>query len=404
MLGSVFALLVLGAVAIYSASGFRYELARGDGAFVLRKHIREIFLGLVLMVGAAILPPKLMRRSSVLLMAIAVIMLIAVLVPGIGKEYHGSRRWFSIGGSSFQPSEFAKIALFVFLVSWLANRGHKDFARFWPAVAVPLGVVFFTALLIEREPDKSTAAFIVLVSTIVLLAGGVRFRHIAATYGTIVLVALLVVALAVLFGYGDKIERQYAYVQARLDIFLNQFRAPENRVEVAGEYQNEQAVIALALGGEGGMGPGKGVQQQGYLPHCDSDYIFAIIGQEFGFYKGSLAVIVLFALFVMSGLQIAFGSGDKFCTLLCFALVVGIGIQAAIHVAVVTGMTPPTGISLPFISRGGSALMMSLMAVGLILSVARSAAQRARPEKKRVIAKGIRPQRRKVVTKDFVQR
>ncbi len=404
MLGSVFALLVLGAIAIYSASGFRYELARSDGTFILRKHIREIFLGLVLMVGAAILPPKLMRRSSAVLLVIAELMLIAVLIPGIGKEYNGSRRWFSFGGTSFQPSEFAKIALFIFLVSWVATRGRKDFARFWPSVAVPLGVVFFTALLIEREPDKSTAAFIVLVSSILLLAGGVRFRHIAATYGAIILIVLLIIGVALVLGYGEKIEQQYTYAQARMDIFLNQFRAAENRVEVAGEYQNEQSVIALALGAKTGMGPGKGLQQQGYLPHCDSDYIFAIIGQEFGFYKGSLVVIGLFALFVISGLQIAFGSNDKFCALLCFALVVGIGIQAAIHIAVVTGMVPPTGIALPFISRGGSALMMSLVAVGLVLSVARSAAQRTHPEKKRVIAKSIRPQRRKVEAKDFSQR
>ena len=352
MLGAVFALLVWGAIAIYSATAFRYELARADGMFVLRKHMREMLLGLVVMMAAAILPPKLMRRSSVLLLIAAYLMLIAVLVPGVGMEYNGSRRWFSVGGSSFQPSEFAKIALFIFLVSWLADRGRRDFARFWPSVAVPLGAIFLTAFLIEREPDKSTAAFILLAGTIVLLAGGVRFRHIVATYGSIALIGLLIVGVAFLFGYGEKIERQYSYVQARMDIFLNQFRAPENRVEVAGEYQNQRSEIALANGGEYGMGPGKGVEQQGYLPHCDSDYIFAIIGQEFGFYRGSLAVIVLFALFVVSGLRIAFGSGDKFCALMCFALVVGIGMQAAIHIAVVTGMARATGIALPFISRG----------------------------------------------------
>lgn len=389
MLGAVFALLVLGAVEIYSVTGVGDELARGDGAFGLRKHLRELLLGLVLMVAMAITPPEVMRRFGIPALVLAVIMLMAVLVPGIGREYNGSRRWFSISGVSFQPSEFAKIAMIVFIAGRLAGKKRRELKRFMQTAAVPLAVVFAIALLIFVEPNLSTAAFVVLCGSVLMLVGGVRLRHLAKACGAALLLVLLALGAVVLAGRGDKIEEKFSYAA--------------DRFEPSQSYQVQQSIISFALGGPSGVGPGRGLQQRGFVPFCDSDFILAIIGLELGF-AGSAGVIVLFGVFVLSGLNIALRCKEPFSALVCFGILFGIGLQAAIHVAVVTGCAPTTGIALPFISRGGSAMMMSLASVGILLSVARTAARRAPEEGKRVIARSIVRRRGEVEIKEFTRR
>ena len=389
LLGAVFALLVVGAIAIYSASGVKADLRYEDDTLFLRKHLHELLLGLVLMVGLAIVPPGMLRKSGTIILIAAELMLVAVLIPGIGKEYHGSRRWFSLAGTSFQPSEFAKIALLVFLAGWVAGKKRRELARFWPAAAIPIAAIILTALLVEREPDKSTAFFIVLVGSLILVVGGVRIKHLAMSYGALLLVALLLVGAAALAGKGEAIKKQYAYVVAR--------------ITVADEYQVEQSLSALASGKATGVGPGGGLLQLGYLPMADSDFIFAIIGQDAGF-LGTLGVIALFTLFVLSGLNIAFRTPERFPALLCFGLTAGIGLQAAIHVAVVSAVVPTTGIALPFISRGGSAMMMALASVGIVMSIARASAQGRNVKKRRVVARSVTSRRKKITAKNFAHR
>ncbi len=389
MLSAVFALLVLGAVEIYSVTGVGDELARGDGAFGLRKHLRELLLGLVLMVAMAITPPEVMRRFGTPALIIAIIMLAAVLVPGIGREYNGSRRWFSISGVSFQPSEFAKIAMVVFISGRLAGKKRRELKRFMQTAAIPLAVVFVIALFIVVEPNLSTGAFVVLCGSVLMLVGGVRLMHMAKAFGAGILLVLLALGIAVLAGKGEKIEEKFSYAASRL--------------EPSQSYQVQQSLKSFSLGGYSGVGPGKGLQQRGFVPFCDSDFILAIVGLELGF-AGTAGVVLLFGVFVLSGLKIALRCREAFSALMCFGILFGIGLQAAIHIAVVTGSAPTTGIALPFISRGGSAMMMSLASVGILLSVARTAARKAPEEGKRVIARSIVRRRGEVEIKDFTRR
>ena len=402
LLGAVFALLIVGAVATYSACGVKADLQYDDDTVFLRKHLNELVLGLVLMVALAIIPPEMLRKGAGVMLAAAFLMLIVVLVPGLGREYNGSRRWFSIAGRSFQPSEFAKIALLIFIAAWVAKKKRRELKRFRTAAAVPIGLIICAAILIEREPDKSTALFIVTTGTLLLLIGGIRFRHIAASYGVLLLICLLAIGAAVLAGKGDSVRRHYSYAADRIDAYVLQLRGDEDRKEIAGEYQIKQSRISLAGGGATGVGPGRGLQQLGFLPEADSDFIFAVIGQELGFI-GSLGVIVLFALVVLSGISIAFKTADRFSALLCLGLSGGIGIQAVIHIAVISGFAPTTGIALPFISRGGSAMMMSLVSVGMILSIARISIQKSQAKRRKVIARSVRPRRRAVAARDFAR-
>jgi cell division protein FtsW len=404
LLGVVFALLVVGAYAIYASTGVRASQRYGDDMLILRKHLQELLFGLVLMVGLVLVPPNFLRKAALPMLVAAELLLIAVLIPGIGQKYNGAQRWFSFFGTSFQPSEFAKIALVAFIAAWLIGKKHADLERFWPTAAVPLGAILFTALLIAGEPNMSTALFIVILGTILMLGGGVRLRHIAKAYGVMLAVALLAVGLIALVGKGDSLTKKFGYIGKRVNTYFSPSGGDDSQGASAGAYQLDESLMSLAVGGATGVGPGGGLQQLGYLPMSDSDFIFAIIGQELGF-LGSAVVVCLFALFVLSGLKIAVGSSDRFSSLLCFGVVSGIGLQSVIHIAVVSGVIPTTGIALPFISRGGSAMLMSLASVGIVLSAARVEAQNSLTREKRVVARSVAPRRRReVAERDFARR
>ena len=408
MIVCVAALLAIGIVEIYSASAIKSAYSYHDETLRLRKHFIDIIIGLAAMLMMLLMPPRVLQRMRTPLIVITLLMLVVVLVPGLGsKSGTGARRWFSVFGQSFQPSELAKYALMIFIASWAAER--KDgMKRFHPDFTVPMALIGGTVFLVVIEPSISAAAFIATVSCLMFAVSGARLRYFVPVGGGLAVLAALVIGAVMLAG-GDGKTGKFDYAKDRINIFMNKFRPESERRDVGGkEWQSEQATIALTEGGWFGTGLGKGRQQLFYLPESDSDFIFAIIAQETGF-VGASVVVLLFILFLYSAMKIAFAAQDMFSGLLAAGLASALGLQAFVHIGVVTGSLFLTGQPLPFITRGGTAMILSLAAVGFMIGVANRTAAAARVPKK--IAKRERPKakvttvrtKKPVVVKDFAE-
>jgi cell division protein FtsW len=408
MIACVVVLLAIGIVEIYSASAIKSAYSFHDETLRLRKHLVDITIGLAALLVMLVLPPRALQRMRTPLIGIALLMLVFVLIPGLGsKSGTAARRWFSIFGQSFQPSELAKYALMVFIASWASER--KDgMKRFHPDFTVPMALIGATVFLVLIEPSISAAAFIAIVGCLMFVISGARLRYFVPVGGGLAVIAALVIGAVVLFGDEGKTGK-FSYAKDRVNLFLNKFRPENERKDLGGkEWQSEQATIALTEGGWFGKGLGKGRQQLFFLPESDSDFIFAIIAQETGF-VGASAVVLLFVLFLYSAMRIAFAAEDMFSGLLTAGLAGAIGLQAFIHIGVVTGSLFLTGAPLPFITRGGTAMILSLAAVGFMVGVANRAAgatrvpkkvtRRERPRTKPTIVRTKKP----VVVKDFAE-
>ena len=281
------------------------------------------------------------------------VLLILVIIPGIGKYLNGSRRWLSVGGISFQPSEIAKLALVLYLATTLTYRGQhirKLITGVVPVLLVP-GVLF---LMIMAQPNLSTGGSILIVSLVMILIAGARWRHISL---------LTVCGLIVGTAYALSAE----YRRDRLFSFTDPFAKMSDE-----GYQLSQSLIAFGSGGLFGMGLGMGRQKYAYLPYPESDFIFAIVGEDFGL-LGCLAVIALFVAFMMCGMRIAMNCRDKFGALLAAGITCTITVQAFLNMGVVIGILPTTGLPLPFFSSGGTSISITMAAVGILLNISRTA-------------------------------
>lgn len=285
-------------------------------------------------------------------MGFSVILLILVLVPHIGHETAGARRWFRIGPLNFQPSEFAKIAILVYLADFL-SRKEKSVKSFMYGYLPPIMVLGLVLGLVLLEPDLGTAIAVSVVSVLMLFVGGVN---------TIYILASMLASIPVLYFLLFRVP----YRRKRMVIFLN----PWSDKRGAG-FQIIQSFIAIGSGGLFGVGLGQSRQKLFYLPASHTDFIFSIIGEELGF-LGAAAVVVLFMLFVWEGMKITFSAADNFGKLLSMGLVSLIALEAAINIGVTAGVLPTKGLPLPFISYGGTSLIFHLTAVGLLLNIARS--------------------------------
>jgi len=280
-----------------------------------------------------------------------VLLLVAVLIPGIGTKYNGARRWIRFLGFGIQPSETAKLAVVLFAAWWLSR--FPDRAKSFRAGLLP--VLIITALvgaLVLAGPDLGTALLIGVVGMTVAVLAGVRVVHLAPF-----------VLPAVPFFYYTVWAVKWRH--DRLLAFLD----PWKYYEGVG-YQLCQSLVALGSGGIAGVGPGQSRQKLGFLPEAVHDFIFAILGEELGFI-GTISVVLLFAAFVWYGMRVAMRSRDRLGFLLAGGVTATIGLQALINIAVVTGAAPTKGISLPFVSFGGSSLFFLMCSVGLLLNIAR---------------------------------
>ena len=343
-------LVAFGLVMVYSATSASAALANGDPAYYLKRQGIYAGLGLALMVVAARVDFRALRALAPLLVGTSLALLLGVLV--VGESINGARRWLSFGPAVFQPSELAKLALAVWAAAYLARKKPpQTLGQLWKPVGALTAV--FCALLLA-EPDLGTAIGIVAMLAAMLLVAGTPGR----TLGTALGIAAAVGLVAIWFE---------PYRRARLFSFLN----PWQDAQGAG-FQTVQAMIGLGSGGIFGVGLGQSVQKANYLPEAHTDMIFAIIGEELGL-VGAAAVIAAYCAFAYAGLKIALACKDPFGKRLAAGLTALVCGQAAINLAAVMGLAPLTGIPLPFVSYGGSNLVVALASVGILLNIARNA-------------------------------
>ena len=341
----VSALLALGLVMLYSATMFH------RGVSFLGSQLLWCCIGLVVCAVTAKVDYQFLKKVSLPMMIVALIMLVAVLIPGIGIEVNGARRWVQLPGTRFQPSEFAKIALIIALAHYCERKGRKMDTFKYGMLLPGLGMSLFLGLIF-LEPDWGSTALLAVVCGLMLFLAGTKIRY----------MAMPVIGLMAAGGY---LLSQNTVRLNRIMSWLD----PEGTKQGVG-YQAWQSLIALGSGGPTGLGLGNGRQKLGFVPEHQTDFIFSVIGEELGLIA-TMGVVVAFVLFVICGAFIALRSSDFFGFLLASGLTLLIGLQAFINIGVVTSTLPNKGLPLPFISRGGTNLVVMLFCVGVLLSIAR---------------------------------
>jgi cell division protein FtsW len=353
LLSCVAALLALGMVMLYSSRMTQ------NGAHYLATQLTWCAMGLVLCVAAASLDYALLRRFAWPLFGLAIVLLVLVLVPGIGLKINHARRWLGNHSYRLQPSELAKLALIVAL-AWYGERFQRQMGTFGKGIVVPGLFIAVVLALVFKEPDVGTTLLLASVAGAMLLIAGVRWTFI------------LPPALTALVGLGVFLARD-PMRSKRIFSWLN---LEESKDGVG--FQAYQAMLALGSGGWFGLGLGNGRQKLGFIPEHHTDFILSIIGEELGL-VATLFVVLAFVVIVLCGLYISLNAGDTFGLLLGTGITFLIGLQAFINIGVVTSALPNKGLPLPFISYGGSNLLVMLTCVGLLVSVARRGRVPLRP-------------------------
>ncbi|MGH2589459.1 MAG: putative lipid II flippase FtsW, partial [Actinomycetota bacterium] len=351
LLTATLCLLAFGAVMVFSASSTTSVLGEsGDGAEYLKRTLLFGALGLLAMRFLSVHGLGATRRLTPALLAISLLLLLAVLIPGVGIEANGAVRWIGVGPIQVQPSEIAKLALILYGAHLIAAR--PKLVRNVRTMLPYLLVTAIACVLIVVEPDLGSALVAGFAVAALLIAGGARLRHLALVGGALLLVVLVAIALE-------------PYRQDRLTGFLD----PSGDPGGAG-FQGIQASIALGSGGVFGVGLGESVQKAFYLPEAHTDMIAAVIGEELGL-VGITVLVGLLAMFGYAGFRTAQRARDRYGTLLATGLTALVLVQAVVNLFAVTGLAPLTGVPLPFVSYGNSSLLVMLAAVGLMLYVAR---------------------------------
>lgn len=352
LLTATLCLLALGAVMVFSASSAKSLLADGgDGAFYLKRTLIFAAIGLVAMRLMAAKGAPMARALTPVLLGLSLIGLVAVLVPGVGHTVNGSQRWIGAGSFQFQPSEFAKLSLILYGAHLLATEPRR--VRDLRGLAPYLVMVGVCAMLITKEPDLGSTMVLCFGVLSLLTAAGLKARTMAPIAATVAIAGLLAISVN-------------PYQQQRLTGFLN----PSQGASGAG-FQAQQAKIAIGSGGLFGVGLGQSVQKASYLPEAHTDMIAAVVGEELGL-LGMITLVGLFGLFGWAGMKTAHRARDRYSKLLAAGVTSLILSQAALNLFAVLGLAPLTGVTLPFISYGGSSLVVTLASAGLLLNIART--------------------------------
>ncbi len=357
----VAALLALGMVMLYSSSMAQV------GARYLAMQLVWCAFGLAVCGAATLLDYRLLKKIWWLPLGIGLLMLVLVLDKHIGAKINGARRWFSLGGMHFQPSEFAKLVLIIAL-AWYGERFQRQMQSWKRGILIPCLLIGLTVGLILVEPDVGNALVLAAVSGVVLLISGIRLRYflpplLAVTVGAGGFIYYSLVKLTAMHERGQqgaiRSERIYSWLH------LEETRRDKG-------LQAYQAMVALGSSGLTGKGLADGRQKFGFVPEHHTDFIYSIIGEELGL-AATLLVVAAFVAIVFCGVHIAMNAADAFGMLLGSGITFLVGLQAFINIGVVTSALPNKGLPLPFISYGGSNLLMMLTSVGLLLSIARRA-------------------------------
>ncbi|MEK6567897.1 MAG: putative lipid II flippase FtsW [Candidatus Omnitrophota bacterium] len=348
----VLALIAIGIVMIYSSTAIYAWEKFGDSAYFLKRQILFVVLGAVLSLCVMSIDYRLLSRYSKILVFLALFLLILLHIPGITREISGAKRWFRLFGFSFQPSEFASLAVIIYTASFLADKGLKRVEYFSFSFMPAMIVLAMVCVLVLAQPDLGTVVALSMVVFIMLFSAGVNFKHIAY----VVLAGLPFLYLLIF---------RVPYRRLRVLSFLNPWADP-----LGSGFQLIQSQVALGSGGLFGRGLGKSLQKLFYLPAGHTDFIFSVIGEELGFFA-VVGIVFLFTLFFIYGCKIIKSAQDAFGIYLSLGIVLLISLKAVINIGVSTAIFPTKGLPLPFISYGGSSLIFDMMSAGLLLNVAR---------------------------------
>jgi cell division protein FtsW len=344
------ALVGLGLLMIYSSSAVYSLDTHGDRYFIIRRQLFWMGAGLLAFLAAAKTDYHWLQGKSRFLLLAGVLLLVSVFIPGLGRSGGGARRWLGAGGLSFQPAEVVKYLAIVYLADLLARR-QKVIDRFVPGFLPPLAVIGLLSGLVVIQPDLGTALSIALIGLLLIYLGGGRLLHL----GFLCLAALPLLAVMVL---------RVGYRMRRILAFIDPWADPRGT-----GFQIIQSLIALGSGGPTGLGLGESRQKLFYLPAATTDFIFSILGEELGFLGTGLTVALVVGILIV-GFMIAARSEDLFGRLLAQGVTAMLVIQAMINMGVSCGMLPTKGLPFPFISYGGSNLLGSCLAVGILVSIA----------------------------------
>jgi cell division protein FtsW len=352
VIGTVAALLLVGLVMVASASISVSEHETGNPFFYFERQLIYVGLGLVTAMVAIAIPTSVWEKHSIYLLGGAFVLLLLVLIPGIGHEVNGSRRWVRLGFMNFQVSELARVMLLTYIASYAVRRSDELCSSF-KGFMKPVGVLAAAAVLLLLEPDFGAATVLMATGLAVLFLAGVRLYHL------LVPVVLGVCAMALLAVTSS-------YRMRRLVAFRNPWEDPFDS-----GFQLVQSLIAIGRGEWFGVGLGSSVQKLFYLPEAHTDFVFAVLAEEFGF-VGVLLVVCLFALLVGRAMEIsrrAADAGLTFQSYVAASIGIWVGLQAFVNIGVNMGLLPTKGLTLPLLSYGGSSMLVTLGVIGLLLRI-----------------------------------
>jgi len=352
-------LVTAGIVMLASTSAVQADASFHDSAFFIKRQVVALVVGFAAAIICMRIPYTQWRILAPVISVITIILLIMAVIPGVGITLKGSSRWLRLGPVNIQPSELAKFALIVVLSVWL-SRAQRNILKFKDGLFIPILIIGSFAGLVFIEPDFGTTMLMGLVGLSMMFLAGTRFSYLSVT------------AVLGLTGFSIAIMQNEVRMR-RIMAFLNPEKYAENEA-----FQLLHAIYAFVIGGFGGVGLGDSLQKRFYLPEAHTDFIFAILGEELGIIA-SMTIILLFAAFFFFGLFISFKADHFFGRMMAFGITMVISLQAAINIGVVTGCLPTKGLPLPFISYGGTSLVMSLAMVGVLVNIAFRSAEAATP-------------------------
>ncbi len=348
---TVLILLSIGIIMLFSASApFSYSNF-GDVYYMLKRQLFFTIIGFVVMIITMNVDYKIYEKYSTLLLAISIVLLALVRVPGIGVYENGAYRWIEVGPLRFQPSEIAKLGMIFFFSQSLSKRKDKlnyFFKDLFPYFLL-MGIV---AGLLLLEPHLSCIIIILVTTAIILFCAGAKIKHF------IIISIPLAGCFAILIYFVD-------YMRARVLSFIDPWKDAQDK-----GYNAIQSLYAIGSGGLFGRGLGKSMQKFLYLPYPHNDFIFSVIAEELGFI-GVLTIMILFLIFTLRGIKVAMNAPDLFGSLTAIGITSLITVQTVLNIAVATSSVPPTGVSLPFFSYGGTSLVLMMGAVGILLNISR---------------------------------
>jgi cell division protein FtsW len=339
-------LALIGIVMIYSASSYTALLSYGDAFFFVKKQAIALVAGIVMMIVGCKLNLDLLKKMKWVIYIMSVVILALVFIPGLGVESYGATRWIDLGFTTFQPSELAKFGLMIFLAAYMADKPPTSFK----SMIIPLIAGLIICVLVMMEPNMSITICIGMALILVLFIGGSPKK----------LFILMIICVAIAIPLLIVVE---PYRLKRIMAFINPWENPKDE-----GYQLIQSYYALGSGGLFGVGLFSSRQKYLFLPFAESDFIFSVIGEELGL-VGCIVVIGIFALLIYSGFKVAFKAKNRYHTMLATGLTAVIALQTLINIAVVSGSMPPTGVPLPYISFGGTSLMVFMFVSGLLYNI-----------------------------------